>query len=649
LPFVVLLVVLIATPKGRLARESLVPARPSPPTWQAPMRVRVIAGVVMVAVLATVPSWAGTRLVTYTAFLVYIVLFLSLGLLVKLSGQVSLGHLAFAAVGAAGFAHLVNRGVPWGLALVIGGLIAVPVGAVVAIPAIRLSGVFLALATFGFAVVLQQMFYPKLIMFGPTINGIVAPRPDAHWLASPRGFYFLVLVCVLLTVVVMSFVQYGRMGRLLRALADSRIALETHGTTTTLTLVVVFCISAFMAGVGGALLASFYGFATAPIYANFGSLLLFAVLMICIGGAPWYAIVAAAALVVIPSYITADGVVNYLNLLFGLTAIMTALNSDKPMGTPMFIRRFFDRQQPEVAVAGIPTPVLVEPLPPIDVAPAAITTSATQQDATAVPALELRSISMRFGGVVALDGIGLRAASGAITGLIGPNGAGKTTLLNVASGLLRPSDGRVLLHGDDVSKHGVPWRARHGVGRTFQRVQLWDSMTVEENVRTAREAHFAGARVGSQLMGPGRQRNQIETASSDAIELVGIGDLRQQLVRNLPAGQRRLVELARSLACPFSVLLLDEPSSGLDPNETVAFGRTLQHVVSERGCGIVLVEHDMSLVMSVCDYIYVIDFGRQLFEGTAPEVSVSETVRVAYLGTESAAEGASRMGENVGA
>ncbi|MEO7371561.1 MAG: branched-chain amino acid ABC transporter permease/ATP-binding protein [Ilumatobacteraceae bacterium] len=645
LPFVVLLVVLIATPKGRLARESLVPARPSPPSWQAPMRVRLVTGIVIIAVLATVPSWAGTRLVTYTAFLVYIVLFLSLGLLVKLSGQVSLGHLAFAAVGAAGFAHLVNSGVPWGLALFIGGLIAVPVGAVVAIPAIRLSGVFLALATFGFAVVLQQMFYPKLMMFGPTINGIVAPRPGVHWLASPRGFYFLVLVCVLLTVVVMSVVQYGRMGRLLRALADSRIALETHGTTTTLTLVVVFCISAFMAGVGGALLASFYGFATAPIYANFGSLLLFAVLMICIGGAPWYAIVAAAALVVIPSYITADGVVNYLNLLFGLSAIMTALNSDKPMGTPMFIRRYFDRRKPAAAVAITPTPALVEPLPPIDVATAAID---THHGATAGPALELREISMRFGGVLALDGVGLRAAPGAITGLIGPNGAGKTTLLNVASGLLRPSNGRVLLHDDDVSRHGVAWRARHGVGRTFQRVQLWDSMTVQENVRTAREAHFAGARVGSQLMGPVRQRNQIETASSDAIELVGIGHLRQQLVRNLPAGQRRLVELARSLACPFSVLLLDEPSSGLDPSETVAFGRTLRRVVSERGCSIVLVEHDMSLVMSVCDYIYVIDFGRQLFEGTASEVSASEAVRIAYLGTESAAEETSRMGENAG-
>ena len=139
-------------------------------------------------------------------------------------------------------------------------------------------------------------------------------------------------------------------------------------------------------------------------------------------------------------------------------------------------------------------------------------------------------------------------------------------------------------------------------------------------------------------MGPGRQRNQIEAASSDAIDLVGIGDLRQQLVRNLPAGQRRLVELARSLACPFSVLLLDEPSSGLDPSETVRLRADPATVVSERGCSIVLVEHDMSLVMSVCDYIYVIDFGRQLFEGTASEVSASETVRIAYLGTESAAE-----------
>jgi ABC-type branched-subunit amino acid transport system ATPase component len=284
----------------------------------------------------------------------------------------------------------------------------------------------------------------------------------------------------------------------------------------------------------------------------------------------------------------------------------------------------------QVAAPVAPVPVVPAAAP----IPAARATPTAPAASTRTSSVEVRDVVVRFGGAVALDGITLRAPGGRITGLIGPNGAGKTTLLNVASGLQRPDRGAVLIGGDVVSRRGPAWRARHGLGRTFQRVQLWETLSVEENVRMGREAYLAGGRIGTQLFArPGESRT-ITEAANDAMELAGIIELRAQPVRNLSAGQRRLVELARSLACPFDMLLLDEPSSGLDPGETWIFGQTLQKVVTERGVGILLVEHDMSLVMSVCEYVYVIDFGKPLFEGTPREVGAAESVQAAYLGVE---------------
>jgi ABC-type branched-subunit amino acid transport system ATPase component/branched-subunit amino acid ABC-type transport system permease component len=633
LPFLVLLIVLVVTPKARLTRDSLVPMKAIRESWQAPPRVRIGTGAVILVVLALAPSFVGTKLDAYTAFLIFTILFLSLGLLVKLSGQVSLGHLALAAVGAVTFAHLVADGVPWGVAVVLGGLLAVPVGALVAIPAIRLSGVFLALATLGFAVLLEQLVYPTGLMFGPTQNGLDARQPGIAAFGSPRGFYYLILGFVVLAVLLLTAVQQGRLGRLLRAVAGSRVALETHGLTVTVTLMAVFCISAFVAGIGGALLASFYRFATAGSFSSSGSLLLFTVLLIVVGGAPWYALIAAAAFQLLPSYITIEGVTNYLNLLFGVSAVLAAMSADKAPSVPMAIRRLLgDRQATTMPAPGTAAdaPAGVSgPAAPSEPAPADVR---KRRRASGDLSVAAEKIVVRFGGLVALDGVSLAIPSGRITGLIGPNGAGKTTLLNVLSGLQKADGGAVLLDGEDVTRTSAASRARKGMGRTFQRVQLWESLTVEDNVRTGVEAYLAGGQLMSQLAARPGDGRTVRAAAAAALELAGISELRAEPVRNLSTGQRRLVELARSLACPFDVLLLDEPSSGLDPSETQEFGRALVRVVAERGTGILLVEHDMSLVMSICDYVHVIDFGRPLFDGTPDAVAASDVVRAAYLG-----------------
>jgi ABC-type branched-subunit amino acid transport system ATPase component len=248
-------------------------------------------------------------------------------------------------------------------------------------------------------------------------------------------------------------------------------------------------------------------------------------------------------------------------------------------------------------------------------------------------ALAVEALRVTFGGNVAVDDVNLTARAGHLTSLIGPNGAGKTTTFNACNGLLRPTAGRVLLDDRDVTRLGVSRRARAGLGRTFQRMQLFSSLSVYDNVALGREAAMAGSRFVGQVLTRRREAATVRASAEDALCLCGIEHLRDVAVGSLSTGQRRLVELARVLAGDFDVLLLDEPSSGLDVGETEAFGRVLRQVVDERGTTTLLVEHDMNLVMGVCDYIYVLDFGKLIFEGIPAEVAASELVREAYLGT----------------
>ena len=253
---------------------------------------------------------------------------------------------------------------------------------------------------------------------------------------------------------------------------------------------------------------------------------------------------------------------------------------------------------------------------------------------TTTEGLVVRDLTVRFGGLVAVAGLSFEAPVGRLTGLIGPNGAGKTTTLNACCGLVKPSGGSVHLFGADVSHMSPARRARLGMGRTFQRLELYDTLTVAENVRLGREAAISGQRLLGQLFSSPREHRDIESATAHAMELCDIGHLAQLPAGSLSTGQRRLVELARAIAGPYRLLLLDEPSSGLDSSESHRFGDILRRVMAEREVGILLVEHDMALVSAVCSYIYVLDFGRLIHEGPAAQTLASDVVRAAYLGSE---------------
>ncbi|GAA3647967.1 ABC transporter ATP-binding protein [Nocardioides ginsengisoli] len=235
--------------------------------------------------------------------------------------------------------------------------------------------------------------------------------------------------------------------------------------------------------------------------------------------------------------------------------------------------------------------------------------------------LEVDEVVVRFGGVTAVNEAAFTADRGSITGLIGPNGAGKTTCFNVITGLQKPTKGRIRYRDRDVTGWPVHKRARHGVGRTFQRLEAFGSLTVRDNVRVAQEIH------GGPLAWFGRSRGGVDML----LDRVGILDYADERADSIPTGTARLLELARCLASDPQLLLLDEPSSGLDETETDAFGELLVELAGE-GCAVLMVEHDMDLVMSVCNDIHVLDFGRIIASGTPAEIRADADVQRAYLG-----------------
>jgi branched-subunit amino acid ABC-type transport system permease component len=350
LPFVVLFVVLLLSKPaviadaGRLRRVT----GGSRPTL--PASVQRGLAVVALVVAVFLPSLVGVRIQAYSSGLVSATVFLSLGLLVWTSGQVSLCHAGFVAVGATTTGHLLAHGVPWVAAVLVAGLVVVPLGFIIAVPAMRLSGIYLALATLGFGVLLQYLLYNRSFMFGQ-LGQLAVPRPDASWLGidpnSDTAYYYVTLVGFLVATVIVYGVLRLRLGRLLRALSDSPLALAMHGAPVNKIRLLVYGISAFMAGAAGGLSGALAGTASSAAYSYFSSLTLLAVLALYgtrVGVVP--ALSAGIALSVIPSYLTSVRG-EWFTILFGASAIGAALLSDRGSGglrlAPGLQQRITDR------------------------------------------------------------------------------------------------------------------------------------------------------------------------------------------------------------------------------------------------------------------------------------------------------------------
>lgn len=252
--------------------------------------------------------------------------------------------------------------------------------------------------------------------------------------------------------------------------------------------------------------------------------------------------------------------------------------------------------------------------------------------------LEARDVTVRYGGLVALDKVSLSIEAGSILGLIGPNGAGKTTWFGVLSGLVAPREGTVLIDGADMTKATPQRRSRAGMARTFQRLELFGSLTVREHLVLAcrSDGRNIAVRLVLDCIGAGHRPAAGEDDAVDAIlEQLGLTALASAPVASLPLGTGRLVELARALATRPRVLLLDEPSSGLDANETVALTECLHGIRVDHGISMLLVEHNVKMVLGLADRVTVLDFGEVIAVGTPAEIAASEVVQAAYLGTAS--------------
>lgn len=246
--------------------------------------------------------------------------------------------------------------------------------------------------------------------------------------------------------------------------------------------------------------------------------------------------------------------------------------------------------------------------------------------------LEATSVRKKFAGIVALDDVTLQVEAGERVGLIGPNGAGKTTFFNCVLGVLRPDGGQVLLEGRDIGGLPVHARALLGVGRTFQRVELFTESTVREHLLIAERTRRGDGRLWKDLLGRGRPRAEEIARCDEVLDLLGLADLADEPIERLSLGTARLVEVGRALMTDPKLLLLDEPSSGLDRDETALLARTLQEVQAAHGFAILLVEHDVELVSGFTERAYVLDFGCLIASGPTAEVMSRDEVRAAYFG-----------------
>ena len=343
---VIVLIVVLVFGRSRLRQRDLVTfVRPVP--WTAPGRVQIAIGVAVLGLLLFVPNLVGYKIDTYTIMLTNVLLFMSLGLLVRVAGQASLCQVSFAAIGAVAFSKLaVGSGVPWLPAVIIGALIATPIGALLAIPAIHVSGLYLALVSLGFGLLLSGMFYTSNFMFGTSFSSIPMPEPHLSWLHldTSTGFYYVVLSIVVIVALAMVTLTRSRLGRLLRGVAESPVGMRSAGHGIEVALVLVFVISAFIAALSGELQGMVFHQSTYTDFDPFTSLVVFVVALIAVGSEPWYALISAAFLTLIPVYITSAETAEYLQLGFGVAAVSLAL-AKVPQSKRLTeaLHRFFDR------------------------------------------------------------------------------------------------------------------------------------------------------------------------------------------------------------------------------------------------------------------------------------------------------------------
>ncbi len=528
-----------------------------------------------------------------------------LNILVGLTGQVSFGHIGFYAIGAYAVAVLTLHGLNFWLALVVAGLLAGVIGGLLALPAIRVSGPYLAMMTIAFAFIVHNTSIEWREVTGGQ-NGLMnIPQPAlGDVFTGERGIALVASILAGLSLYFFHRLAHSSWGMAMVAVRDSEVAARAIGFRPIIVKTIAFALSAVLTAVAGGLFAALFTF-VAPDSFPFSQSILF-LLAVIVGGAGWTLapVVGAAVIVLLPELIS--HLAEYRLLVFGaLLLVVLWLAPEGVIGTLARLSRRYDRSTlPANAfdIGGFLGP-----------------------DRERMP-LAVSGLTIAFGGVRAATGVALRAEPGQVTALIGPNGAGKTTVLNMIGGFYQPDAGSIRLGHAELAGASAPDVARGGIARTYQTTQLFGSLSVIENVmlglRRGRLGNpFAHAATAGDLRD-----------AEGLLAFVGYKGAHGVPAAELPHVDRRLVEIARALATRPNVLLLDEPAAGLMRADKAVLTDVLRRL-ADAGLAVILVEHDMPLVMGISDHIVVLDAGRPIAAGPPEAVRKEPKVREAYLGS----------------
>ncbi|MFJ3489054.1 branched-chain amino acid ABC transporter ATP-binding protein/permease [Leifsonia aquatica] len=528
---------------------------------------------------------------------------LGLGIVTGSAGMIALCQLTFAAVGAWIVSLLNTLEAPGGFIvwLILGGLAAGVVGVLVGLPALRLRGVNLAVVTLGFAAAADVTLVQ--IQFPGSTDGISVLRPDAF--SDDRSYFFFSVVVLVICGIAVYFLQNGRWGSSWKSVAFSERGTASVGASVRGAKLTAFAVSATLGGISGGLIAGQVGLPFASSFTPIQSLALYVLAimsgaylidMAIFGGIVWIAV---------PELLKRWGIPqDWGFVIFGVLGVQ-ALTSGSNLGQG--IRNAWWKRQaarrPVVAAA-----VAVEPAPESAVAP-----PIAAPPSSGAPVLVVEDLGVAFGQVKALNGVSLEVRENTIMGLIGPNGAGKSTFVDAVTGFLPQHTGAVSLDGRDLGGLSASKRARLGLRRTFQQDRVPPTLTVEAYVRFVARRRLSAAEI------------------EETLAFFGCPASRTRL-QSVDVGTRRLVEVAANVLAQPRILVLDEPAAGLSHEEHVELGERLLQAPARFGMSIVLIEHDLDLVRSVCSSLTVLDFGEVLASGPQAEVLADPAVMKAYMG-----------------
>ncbi|UDY36638.1 branched-chain amino acid ABC transporter permease/ATP-binding protein [Dermatobacter hominis] len=612
-PLIVIIIALLVAGRDMPARSGLV----RQPLGRAPrprsLLTCTVAGtaVGVIALVATSGEWRAAVIASMIAG----VIALSLVVVTGYAGQVSLAQLAFA--GAAAFtlsAVTTTWDLPFPIAPIVAALVATVVGVLVGLPALRLRGVALGVVTLALAYAIEAVWFRNTDIVGTSGANIEPPSLFGIDLgvgvgaAFPRiEFGLLCLVTLVGVALGVALLRRSALGSAMLAIRANERSAAGVGVNVTRVKVITFAISSFIAGLGGCLMAYRRTTVTFESFTALGGLALLATVYLAGITSVWGGVLAGI--------LASAGIVFFLmgrifelggwyDVITGALLVVTLITN--PEGLALFGHKLAERLHlRRTATAAEPTaPTAIDLVTPVE------------PRRTAGPAeLVVGDLSVHYGGVTAVSHVSFDVPPGSVVGLIGPNGAGKTSVIDAVTGFAR-ADGSVRLGDADVSRMPPHVRVRRGIARTFQSLELYDDLSVEENVSVAAEG-----------LPPGERGDAITAALVQA----GISGLRARAAGDLSQGERQLVSIARACVTNPRVLLLDEPAAGLDRAERLQLSDRIRHI-ADAGTGVLLVDHDVSLVLGVCQRIIVLDFGAVIAAGTPEEIRNDRMVAEAYLG-----------------